>query len=66
MAKKTTLDKLNKPATVIVKFGGEKVKFNFSRLSELFAELNDNGTIEKHLIVATRKQLGYDRPRMAR
>lgn len=59
MARTTTLDKLQKPATVIVKFGGEKVKMKFSRLSEMFAQLKDNSVLEQQLIATTRKQLGY-------
>lgn len=59
MPKKTTVEKLNKPATVIIKFGGDKVKVKFPRLSELFSQLKDGSYLEKEMIVTTRKQLGY-------
>jgi acetoin utilization deacetylase AcuC-like enzyme len=59
MAKKSTIDKLNKPAKIIISFGGDRKKLKFDRLSEVFAQVKENSTIERALIQTARKQLNY-------
>jgi methyl coenzyme M reductase subunit C-like uncharacterized protein (methanogenesis marker protein 7) len=59
MAKKSTVDRLNKPAKVVITFGSQRVKLKYDRLCELFNDVKEQTQIERAMIIAARKQLNY-------